>query len=521
MSLEAVVLNRSLPVRSLSFTNKLNSIPTFDLIVPTDELGTTDTLAPFMEDIAVYRDGVLLTSGIVKMPSQPVLYEGQQGFSRLQCDGDLGRLYFEAAADVHFQNVAVSAAISILLSTAQLWSWGIQLHPSFQDVELTIDPRNRESLWAQISDVLKNCQYPICARYGGLTGGGLHQLQLGLYDDPDTRLFAVQNVNLLDVPKFKQVSRIPIKKIIPISGASSQEPVDLADALNIDPGLATDPDYPLDGTNRLVSNNTVTKGRIVRKTFQIHKTKNDSAATQTARNQTALSVYRRARREMEQSNPYVALSVRCTLPFQPQPGDLCYTRYMGAAASWDAYTEARRVVPYVNLDDWLRVTSVQADYESPLVEYDETTEQASLTYVYTLELSEADEADQYSDLETLADRLERFDTYDDAGAVIGLKGVVVPAPITEDNTGGGAPANCNFNGANTGRAFIFNVPTIPPGATGVTASVVSIVPSTYQFKVVQAPALPSTAFILCVSGNNGANWGVGSNATVTVRFDFL
>jgi hypothetical protein len=519
MATTCIIGTKEISVIRVKRSEKQRQIPEFEVSVTTlDLIGLGDI---YLEDIALYQDGELLISGIIRSPSPPPKFErgsSQRLQTTLKCDGEIGRLQCETAANIHFQNVAVSAAITALLATALDSMWALGDTTTLSDIQITIDPRSHQTLWPQIIDVLEASRFPTFFRYGG-NSGGTHLLDIGTFDGQDPS-FYVRQENQLSPLRLKEPSREPIKRLYPVSGPSSTQPVALSNALNIDPTLATHPDFPLHAASGSIINNTISRGCQLRKEFKIHKPQNDLNASQAVKNEVAISLYRRGVFEMEQSAPYYSGDVTVVLPRPPKINEKIFADTLVHEEDYDFLTEQVHLVESFRLQEWMRIVGFKSDHRERSIEYEDYLEtQGGFLTVYDLELTSADIADEYDPLLTVYDDVKTYDTFDDNSTIIQnvVGSVQIQAQLSQ---GPGLAANCNYAGVNTGRLFSFPMPTVPPGATSVTAYVQIVNPSNVFYVVTQNPALPATPFQICASAAGGGNWGVGSQATITVAYIF-
>ena len=261
------------PVTKFSYADSQKKISTFKVTIE-QALLPADLSTLLYNSISVLENGVQIVSGIVSGIPIPALADGNQGYVTINADGEIGRLYVEESAQIHFQNTTISAALGLLLATTALSNWVVGDTSTLANNAITMDTRNRESLWAQIKALVEVNETPTYVRYGGFAGGN-HQLDVGEFGAENEQTSVVGGYNLVGNTRYKRSSSDPIKVIRPISGKVGGIQVPLSRALNIFPGFAADPDYPL--TAETVVNNTITTGRRMRKEFSVIKTQNNAA----------------------------------------------------------------------------------------------------------------------------------------------------------------------------------------------------------------------------------------------------
>lgn len=494
----------------MNFTQ--DEIPTFDITVPTRDIVGWDI---YLEDVEIYRDDTLIIDGLIRSPfARPELVPSVSNplFTSLKCDNNLGRLAMEAASLVHFQDTLVSVAIASLLADTALYSWIINDSSTLQDARVTVDLRSKETIWSQIQEVCKQSRFATFVRYGGFNGTD-YLLDIGYFRERRNTPKAVWGDNILQPPRFQEASTEPIKFIYPVSGSSSDTPVNLDDALNIDPTLDDiTQDYQIiPGTGR-IRNNTITKGIAIRKSYNTIKTENTDTPTQDDLNQTAHSLYNSAAEEMEASQNSISLSVQITCEDTPQIHDAIWVESQIFEESYDLYTDQYTLNESFALAGYYRITGITADLRERYEVWNPYTETYVGNAVYELELVAGDKRVVKSEFDILLEKTENTNVYDGvaSGIVRGISNVTVQHDTT--------PADCNFSGANTGKTFQFTTPAPPVGTTDVTI-IVKDVTSNYSIKTTQYGSL-SQNHILCVQNDTSNDWDISDDCTITISFIF-
>lgn len=516
MSLVAQINGKAIPLRDFQMNYTQDGVPTFDITVPTRDIVGQDL---YLEDVEVYRDGDLIIDGLIASPVvYPALLPSVSNplFTSLKCDSNLGRLVREAGVLVHFQNTLVSVALTTLLATTQDSTWLLNDTSTLNDIEITLDLRGMESLWAQIQEVCKASRNVTFVRYGGESGGN-YLLDAGFFRERVNTPKAVWGDNILEPPRFQEANTEPIRIIYPISGSSSDMPVDLDFALNIDPTLS-DPsqDYQILVGTGGIRNNTITKGIIVRREFSAIKTENDDAPTQAELDETALALYRVAADELQNSQESYSLSVKITCEDAPRIHDAIWLESQIFEEIYDLYTEQYEIVQSFNLSGYFRIVGITADLRERYEVYNPYTEQYVGNAVYELELVAGDKKVTQTETEFLLERTQRTDTYDNiqgiaSGGILGVASVTVQHDTV--------PADCNYSGANTGKEFDFTIPSAPLGATSVTVTIQSITPTNYQVKVTNFGTIGGT-HTLCVQNTNTSTWNLADDCEITISVIF-
>lgn len=506
----AKIAGREIDVLNFDLKYAELKIPEFTLEVMAIDV---DAATAVFSDVRVYKEGVEIASGLVSEQPLPDIGAGGIVTYKLKCDTDLGRLYLEMAAEIQFQNVPVSTIVSTLLGEAADSIWSINSSATLAAEDLTIDVRDKESLWAQIKYVLDSASDPTFIRYAGFSGGS-HQLDIGSFGTQVRTHDIIQGVNLVGKPKFKQVANPPIKEIRPISGRTGAKPVLLSEALALEPGLSSDPDYPLNVSNQSVVNETITTGRRLRKRFTGHKTSNVAPVTAAQRREVALSLYYSAVREIRKADAHD--EIRCEAFFTSPPPlyDDIYVDMVAYITIWNPITEVEEEVTPVVVQGFYRVKGYQLKYSGNLMQ--ETLDGSEQGDLYSVELTSGNEVETYEEKSDLVKKsLTTNDLEDNTGVILGVLDTV-DVPIFHSNVA----ADCNYAGPNTGKSFEFPLPTVPSGSTDVNTEVVSTDPSTVNTATVIQAATLLLPLILCVSGPAAANWLNTDDVTVTVRYTF-
>lgn len=509
----ALIFGKEIPVIELDIKYAELKIPEFTVTISAEFI--EDATALIFADISIFKNGVLMdnASGLIAEQPLPEMEEGGIVTYKLKCDSNLGRLYLEMAADIQFQNVSVGTAINTLFAQAQDTSWSINSSATLAAEDITLDVRDKESLWAQIKYILDNASEPVFLRYVGFSGGS-HQVDIGSFGSNVRTHNIVKDENVVGSPKFRQLGETPIKELRPISGKVGLKPVNLSEALTLEPTLSSHTYYPLQVSTQSILNNTITTGRRLRKRFTAHKTSNATPVTATERAEAALSLYYRGVREIKAAARYDEIRVDVFLPSAPPMYDNVFVDIIAYVTKWNPITEAEEIILPVAVRGFYRVKSWQLKYKTNYVA-DNLGENVTGD-LYTVELTSGYEIESPEDkAEVLNQKLETNDLEDNAGIIIGVLDAV-DVPVTHT----AASPDCNFSGPSTGKTFTFPLPTVPSGATAVSTEVISATPATTDTATVIQAATLSLPLIICASGAGGAAWTALDNTTITVRYTF-
>lgn len=511
--LRATINNRAVRVLSMSLTEPQSKIPTFNVTIPARDVVGIAQL--YFEPIQIFDEGRLIVSGIVRTPvALPEIKEGADdpGVISLKCDTELGLLAAEEGALLHLQDELVSTAITQLLATTTQTTWALNDITTLNDLPVTIDLRGKQTIWSQIQEVVKESGTPTYVRYGGQVAG-VYQLDIGAFGaQPDSNR-VLKGVNVLEPPVFRAQTTEPIRAIRALSGESSDTPVNLDDALNIDPTLSNPAqDYQILVGTGIIQNNLITNGIRITKSYNAHKTENDDPPDQNELDEAAISMYRQAAREMFESLPYLTLDVKCHLQNKPLIHDRVWVDIDVYEQDFDLYTGQTQLVQTLSIREWLYIHEIKYDHRERPLTTNHYTGEVVPSDVYMLTLSQRQDDETYDTTEMLYRELKSFNKFDTIDSAVGIYGRS-RITLQQDNV----PADCNFNGPNTGREFQIAVPPAPPQATAVNAVVVGITPGYTYSNINNATIGGSVSF--CVAPTPPP-WTLVDNATITVEFVF-
>lgn len=507
----AILFHKEIPVLDFDIKYLELKIPEFTITISAEHI--SDPAALVFTEIELYKNGQLLESGLVSEHPLLELSEGDITTYKLRCDTDLGKLYLEMAADFQFQNVSVSTAVNILFAEAQDTVWTINSSATLAAENITLDVRDKESLWAQIKYILDNASEPVFLRYAGFSGGS-YQIDIGSFGSNVRTHDVIKGMNVVGTPKLRQLGETPIRELRPISGKVGAKPVRLSDALILEPTLSTHPLYPLQSSTQSILNDTVAAGRRLRKRFTAHKTSNAVPVTATQRAEVALSLYYRGVREIKAAAPYEEIKVDVWLTSPPPMYDNIFVDITVDIVIYDPLTETDRRVKTVDIRGYFRVKGWHLKYKSNLVA--ENLGENTEGELYSVELTNGYEIETPEDKsEVIAKKMETNDLEDNPGVIIGLLDSV-DVPVTHSGVG----ADCNYSGVNTGKTFTFPLPTVPVGTTAVSTEIISANPSTTNTSTVIQAATLLLPLIICASGAGALPWTIADNTTITVRYTF-
>ena len=518
MAIEAVAFGKSLSVLSLQMNYSEFQIPTIDLSVPLREIAGQDV---YFQDIAFYRDGQFLESGFIRTPQIIPDLSDSTAKVRLRCQNELGRLECEGPLNLRLNQALPWAAIDYLLKSASQDLWVMGDNRAFSDpidtstyYPMTIDLSGAQNLWEQLVKVGKNIAHTsLYFRAGAARGeNGFYQLDMGTFAEQSDSNRIISGQNTVGPATINTPTREPLRRIIPMPGHPD---VFLSDALNIDPSLASHPDYPLDAISQSVLNNAVTKGCFTKQTFDDVKPASDTPS-QSELDNAAYELYGRAVSYLARSQPYISISQKCFLEQAPRLYEQVWFDNLVHEYDYNLYSGQFEIVQTFRLQQWMRIANIKVDYRERFAALDPYTGQPIPNEVYQLELTTSARQDIYDPSlvlyetlkpaeETFTDLvLSQYDTLPDA-----LTSVTHSAAI----------ADCD------GVAKTFALPPIPDQVISPPAgphvfgllSYPDQAALSHRLRILQ-PASLTDSQIVCASGNSGQDWHLADDLTIDIRY---
>jgi hypothetical protein len=510
-NLHAVVAGRAMYVQIGTLSEKLSETPEFTFTVRAQDL---DPIDPYLQDAALVWNGAVVISGFVYDDPEIIIDRDGAVLKQLHCYGEIGRLTCKRKkTDAHYQDAALVFILTDLLNT-DTTDWELGDTSTMIDVLVatTIDLRNKQTKFAQVAEAVKSVP-GLFMRYGGFNvGTGRHRLDVGFFGELEVP-GVTQHDNLIELRKNKSTRRV-YRVIEATGGKGNDQVITLLNALNFDPALAVHPDYPvtLSGLDYIVTNNNAALGCEISKEFQVHKTSNDSVATQAELDEAGFALWQKCVRFFEQNQAHLSLTATAVLNRVPPIGDQVQVIGNVIERAWDETQQVEEEIETLRVDEPLRITAYDVDFVDDQG-YDSLAEQARIRVEVQMELSDSDYPEEFDDSLLLFEEVERFDNKDQVTALF-------PADIIigTDTEGPGVVSNCvqaitGFNG----RIFDVPLPAVPPGATAVNFTT-QTTPVGAIVETIQNPAIPATDWQGCVSINGG--WVIGDAVTVEVVFIF-
>lgn len=187
----ARIAGRDMPIESGKVSLDAFTAPQFTVTVPAVYLEDIDDL--INTDIEIFQDGESYLTGYIFDTPELQLSKSSGFNAALSCLGDLGRLTcYRAKSDANYDGVPYSLILQDLLQTTDdAWVFvdrminyaydingtpgntlddTIEPRSDFSELEfaLTIDLRDKDSLWAQVAEIMKIVSPEVYITYGGV-----------------------------------------------------------------------------------------------------------------------------------------------------------------------------------------------------------------------------------------------------------------------------------------------------------------------------------------------------------------
>lgn len=514
-NLFARVRGRDLPVASFSLTIKQNSIGDAKLTVPLAPLVNAgeeyvDTIrALTLDSFAVYHKGRLLRSGIIK-DARFAEFNGVPGFVEMNCEDEFGRLRnIWAKPDAQYQNRNALDVVNDLLRLAP--DWHLDDTRSYSATNVTLNARDKESLWAQLVATSEQTGN-LYLRYGGFNyPTQKHLLDFGSFNTENSHVYAVQGVNLISLKSERKPFR-PVKRLRPLGGD-----LDNGDPLELDGTETVEAGFPVvldSGTGKYyIENTTVTRGIDLVETYNEVEPKDSPTSGQLAEARNAL--YQRALRDMKNSTATEIMTVECVLPELPQISDAITISSAIEEPIVDSFTEKARWRTVRRINGLYRIVQIQVDFKdgaSPVVPPDTALQQTD-GLVVKLQATDAQDLPNYDPVKRVAKKLRRRKKK--GVAPLTLLGF---SQFTVTHTAQ-FPDYEAFEGYKA-KQFTFTDPAPPGGADYVRWRVFNASLRTARWEIVSIPAAPGDPLVLGVSGPNGTDWDTRLSVSVSVQFRY-
>lgn len=513
MSLFVRIDGRDLNILDASYQQKQSEIGTFEVIVPAQDV--PDRSALLYADIALYRRGERVISGVVLELPQLTLSEDKALRTKITAYQELGRLTcYRAMTDAHFQDQSVVGILGTLLATTPDWALGSAVTMDDPTVTTTVDLRNKESLFAQIAETIKSVPR-LFLRYGGIQAGK-HVVDIGFFGQQ--RYYAVQH-EAITALKLDENNKRYYRLVEAYADKSNDSRITLLDALAY-PGIATHPDWARFPIQNISGKGVVidldrTRGCEISKAFNVHKAANDGTpATSAQIAEVGFALWQKSVRYLQGQTPATTMQLSAFLRELPVISDKVFVRAEVDELAIDPFTNEETRISTFYTEGWYRITSLGCKFAVQARQFDpaNVADEGSIVDSYDMTVTDNDYHEDVDNDVALYEKTERFDSADKNSTAIGqgIKGIAL-VPVTHSNAD---PADCG-----SGKSYTFPLPAIPTGSTLVTGAIVSSNPAGAVFTITQFPALPATPLIACVE-KLGGGWPPSGSQQVTVQYTF-
>ena len=516
-------IGKSIPVVQFTITENSNEIGIADVTIPTIHLRADDgsgLLDVYQEPIEIWDNGTMYFNGVCKtyIP-YPELNDSVNSASviKLKCDDPFGFLACEPPLEIHFQDTDISVILTTLLSQIAAPTFTIVNFINLTDEPITVDLRGKDNLWSQITEAMSKAQAATYMRYVSGDPDNGYGVEIGYFRNQVDSNFAILGKNVVAKPEFQESDTEPLKSITPVSGDSLTSPVNLQDALNIDPTLNdASQDFQIVG-NKVV-NNTITKGCNARKEYSVVKTEGDEEPTQDELNQAAITLYYNAAKELQDSVNRISINANVVLGTRPKLYDAMWFDSNVFEPDFNPIIQSFDLVETFRLRRWLRILSITIDYRDRQKMFDETLNDFLPYLVYKVEITNADRRNRYDVWLQLNEKIDSQEDLNDPLAELAVNLGYKSIKTLTRTRSGGSP-NC---GGATGREFDFDFSSlIPASASGVTIDVSSITQGYEVQGVVQTGSVsPYADHVLCIKPT-GSIWSLADSASVQITLYFI
>lgn len=503
-----------LPLVDGDIQYELSAVSEFSVKVHQQRLLALGITINIGDPIAIYIDGVPQISGFSILSPEKSIDKSGIVLTEVKCRQDSGLLISERAwTSAHFQNTNVISALTSILGLSTDFTIGDTSTVSDPSAVITADLRSKETLFSQITGVIESTQ-DINWRYGGFDGVN-HLIDFGSFGD-DSFLKIVKGHNLIDI-KEKKESNTPYKDVYATGGASADVPATLQGALNIQPTLSTDPDYPIvtDARGELVvRNNAVSSGFTVNKEFKINKTENSEPPSQLEIDQAGLSLYNHAVRFLQENQTKVEYSVTVAIESLPKVGQTVYLKAEVDEIVYDQFTQREVTVNTFEVDDSFYVISYSVKLGESAEKRNALDNSTSELFIVDMTISNKPFNQPKPDAATsVYKRLENPNGLDTSLA--STRTFVEEVVVNHNNV----ISDCTVTvGAGTVNSKTFSfAPSAPSWATSISFTL-KFAQNGVIYELIQSPNLSPSNLIICATAAAGAAWTLASNVTVTATF---
>lgn len=371
-----------------TYDYELDSVGRFTASIPNSALSQNPIR---YREAELFWDGQRIAKGLVNSVNPPDIAGKDE--NRIVCYDTFTQLakLAKAKPTAHYQDELITDVIDDLLTWAngQGLAWALTDSSTMLDAtqKITIDLRDKDTLFAQLAEVARNVE-SFHLRYGGYDDLLLQEsLHVGAFGNLDQNYLQGRNlIKLRQNPNTKEI----YKSIEPIGGDSGGVTVTLATT----PTIALDPDFPIsaDGNGRyIVTNNNIGAGATTIKRFDSIKTDGSGTPTTTEQEQVANALYLAAVKFLKENSDYENYTLQAWVDSPPKLANQANIQGIIESPLHDGFTE--QVNYYQNTFTVNRVqyvTSIKLDIAQQLENYDSYAEGGAVGFLATINTSDVD-----------------------------------------------------------------------------------------------------------------------------------
>ena len=509
-------------IESGSIDYSLDSANTFSINILASEFTNWRNINGI--DVEIFSNDTSLISGFVDKQPQLSIKEGTPLIVNIKCLDELGRLTLERAkSTAHYQDQQVVGIINDLLtSVAANWTVSIvnMVDPL---IETTVDLRNKETLFSQISETIRSVP-DLHMRYGGIDGvTGEYVIEIGNFGDVTER--AIQHLNLFDLNLQFNTNQV-LLTVESFGDLTSTTRINLNDALS-DVRTTAHPDYAQFPISQdpitlvwICTNTAISYGSNIRKSLNVVKTKNDIAPTAAEIAEAGYALWLKTVRIMKSSIETETYSGTFLSPNIPKIGDKMRVKSTVKEPVYDAFSgKIVEDIETFSVDDDFRIIDLKHKLGEKYILQDVLSFNFEQNYnAFDFSVTSNDEAELNDPELELYERLERFDAFDNVSGSI----EVFPVQVTSLTYSSANPADCNAAGGvpppSDGKDYTIASPVYPGWATNVTTWYT--IDRGAQVKTVTPPAVLGNSWTACIQDSGGV-WPPAVGAPITVKVYWL
>lgn len=488
----------------------LDAYAEFSLSVPADEIDIREIRG---KDIEIYLDNDFFVSGIII--ERPIFnISDKKNKIQIRALDEMGRLScIRAKSNSHYQDQLIITILNDLLQFAPSFTLDITNYPNALTDVTTIDLTSKETLWAQISEVVKSIP-DLHIRYGGMVSNQ-HVLEIGNFDN---LLYSLQEgVNLVSLQLEPDEQRV-YKIVESFGGWSTDERITLQNAIN-DGRALIHPDYvqfPIvyDAlTDTFYVENLEVDGCETTKKFELAKTKRENAPTAAERNEAGYALWLKSVRFLKQNQSFESYSGSVLRKEKMLLGERVHVVASVYEHYYNITTGTKEKAKVFEVNNDFKITKIGTKLENVNYIDKESHIDNGHVFIWDFQITNGSDAIKYDhDLEMY----ERLEKPDDVPTANGLQ-ISPLTPISVTHSGLQASDCGGSGGITNGKIFSFDFDAalsgnIPSWANQVNFIFQTSIPSNILYYIdTYNPSDLVNPIELCVAPSNG-DWDTLANS---------